>query len=209
MEIKVYFDYVCPFCYLQREVVRQIQATYDVELQYVPYELRREPTPKVDPMNDKMRLERFENTIQPEATRLGIEMKLPWISPHPYSTNALLGFMYASSKNKEKEYSQKIYHEFYVNEKDIGSIEIIKEIMDTIGLDSIKFDSIIENKVYDKELEKLFLNKKELNISGIPTMEINGNRYSGYHDFKQLEAIIIDNYTQAMQGMTCGVDGCE
>ncbi len=209
MKIKVYSDYVCPFCYIQKEVLRQIQEKYEVEVEYIPYELRRYPTPKVDPMNDEMRLQRFEEVIAPEAKRLGIEMKLPWMSPHPYSTLAFLGFIYAKSVGLEKEYNDCVYRSFYVEEKDISKKEVLKDIAQFLNMDVSVFEKALHNAQASTQLDRLFTKKSELGIQGIPAMEIEGNMVSGYHTFAQLEAIIVEEYTNSMQGMTCGINGCE
>ena len=67
VEITVCFDYVCPFCYLAGNALKKAIAGKDVTIRYIPYELRREPTPKVDPMHDEMRLKRFDEVLLPTA----------------------------------------------------------------------------------------------------------------------------------------------
>ena len=59
MKISIYFDFVCPFCYVALHALSRAIEDLDVELDFHPYELRRFPTPKVDPMHDEKRLKRF------------------------------------------------------------------------------------------------------------------------------------------------------
>ncbi len=207
MKIKVVSDYVCPFCYIQKEVIRQLQEKYDLEVEMLPFELRRPPIPKVDPMNDEMRLKRFHEVISPEATRLGVEMKLPWMSPHPYTTNTFLGYLFALQCGQAEQYNQHVYHSFYVEEKDISDITWIESILKSLSLDLNEFHKQIPD--FQKQLEENYKNKAKLSNEGIPAILVNGKTFSGYHNVEQLEKILHDEYIEQAQGMTCGINGCE
>ena len=104
MKISVYSDFVCPFCYVGLYSLSQAMADLDVELDFHPYELRRFPTPKVDPMHDEKRLKRFDEVLKPMAESLGVEMNLPMISPHPYTTDAFQGYYFAKQAGKGLEH---------------------------------------------------------------------------------------------------------
>ncbi len=209
MNIKVYFDYVCPFCYIQKEALTRLQEKLDIEVEYIPYELRRFPTPKVDPMNDEAKCIRFKEVLKPEADALGIEMKLPWISPHPYTTDTFLGFLYAKENNMQAKYNHAIYHAFYILEKDVGDKAVIQDIIESLGLCKEGLNKALNCNENKKYLDLLFENKKSLGINGIPCIEINDKKYSGYKNIEQLEELLLENYQDTMHAMTCGIDGCE
>lgn len=139
MKAQIFFDYVCPFCYLARTPLHRALQKAGIQWEECPFELRRPPTPKVDPMHDDMRLKRWEEVLRPTAQAMGIPMSLPYISPHPYTTLAFLGYAYARRHQKGEAYNEKVFHAFYVKEQDIGELDVLLPIARELGLDPDDF----------------------------------------------------------------------
>ena len=49
LTIKVYSDYVCPFCFLAEFPLQEAIRGKDVAVEWMPFELRPEPTPTLRP----------------------------------------------------------------------------------------------------------------------------------------------------------------
>lgn len=49
------------------------------------YELRPRPSQQLDPINDPSKLALWEQSINPRIEAWGVNMKLPNVSPHPYT----------------------------------------------------------------------------------------------------------------------------
>ncbi len=209
MKIKIYSDYVCPFCYLEKEALKQALNGMEAEIEFIPYELRRPPIEPVDPLHDEMRLKRFEEVIKPDANTLGLEMNLPNLSPHPYTTLAFQGFYYAKSYGKDADYNTKIFHTFYVDEQDIGQQSVIESILIDLELCVEEFRNVLKEKTYMPILDELYHNKKDLPFKGIPSMYVNDRFINGYHSVEDLKKIIFDEAVIESQGMSCGIDGCK
>ncbi len=175
MKIRIHSDYVCPFCYLGKEIIRQSLENTGIkaDIEFVPHELRRPPSEPVDPMHDEMRLTRFEEVIKPWATDLGLEMSLPFISPHPFTTLAFQGYYFAEDVNLGALYNEKVFHAFYVQEKNIGDFDVLAEIISEIGLDASDFKASVENQTYMPKLDDLFLNREAIEFSSIPAVFLN------------------------------------
>ena len=186
MKISVYSDFVCPFCYVGLYSLSQAMADLDVELDFHPYELRRFPTPKVDPMHDEKRLKRFDEVLKPMAESLGVEMNLPMISPHPYTTDAFQGYYFAKQAGKGLDYVKLTFDVFYQQQKDIGNPVVLREIMDQLGLDGAAFLKALEAGTY----------------------RIHGEEIRGYHTPQEWRTIILDQAEKTMAGMVCTSEGC-
>lgn len=213
-KIQLFYDYVCPFCYLGEIPFEEAIKGLDVEVQLCPYELRRPPVPKTDPMHDEAKLKRFDEVLLPAAKKLGIEMKLPWISPHPYTTLTFQGFYFAKDAGKETAYNHKIFHAFYVDEKDIGEMDVIEEVLQELGLDIKAFEKAVQEKTYMDVLDHAKEYAKQQEISSIPTFVIGNQRLTGIHTVeefqKAIQAADADEIGQEQIGMHCGLDGkCE
>ncbi|MEC2084937.1 DsbA family protein, partial [Bacillus inaquosorum] len=52
VHIKVYSDYVCPFCFIGKAAFEEAIKGKDVDVEWMPFELRPSPSPQLDPVND-------------------------------------------------------------------------------------------------------------------------------------------------------------
>ncbi len=91
VKMKVYSDFICPFCFLAKGPLDEVAKEKDVEIEWMPFELRPSPYSKIDPWNEPEKLGSWDAFILPTAKKLGIEMRLPRVSPHPYTHLAFEG----------------------------------------------------------------------------------------------------------------------
>ena len=206
MKIKVFFDYVCPFCYLEFYALRKAAEGMDVEIELYPKELRRPPKPKVDPMHDEFRRKRFETVLKPAAERLGVPMELPWISPHPYTTDTFLGFLFAEHEGKGMEYTKAVFDAFYQDQLDIGEMPVLIRIAEQVGLDAKVFEEEIRSQKRMEELDGYQKWAKAYEVESLPTMVIGEEKVVGYHEPDTYRKILEEKMTSA-EGMHCDADG--
>ena len=93
MEILFISDYVCPYCLVAKEALKQALETMGLEarITWQPYELTPEPRDRVDTYHDEKRKANYRILVEPCA-RLGLAMKLPpKVIPRPYTRWPLKG----------------------------------------------------------------------------------------------------------------------
>lgn len=213
MSLKVYSDYVCPFCFLAKFPFEEAIEGKDVEVEWMPYELRPEPTEQLDPVNDPSKLMLWEKYIYPTIDKLNIKMKLPNVSPHPYTGLAFQGYHYAKENGKAKEYNDRVFKALFQEDKNIGEIHILKELAKEVGLDENDFEKSLLSGKY-KEVQSKFLNHSynEANISAIPTFIIGDKVMQGFNNKEDFEAVINGELESKAKngGLVCSIDGiCE
>jgi predicted DsbA family dithiol-disulfide isomerase len=104
LSIKVYSDCVCPFCYLAKTPLENAVKGKDVGVEWFPFELRPSPTPAIDPWNNPGKVRTWETVLVPTAEKWGVQMKLPRMSPHPYTGLAFEGYQFAKAHGKGSAY---------------------------------------------------------------------------------------------------------
>jgi hypothetical protein len=78
VQIDVWSDYVCPFCYLVEPTLAQIQqdGKGKVRLSWHAFELRPDPVPTLDPNGNYLR-DFWERAVYPMAKARGMVLRLP------------------------------------------------------------------------------------------------------------------------------------
>lgn len=211
VEMKLYYDYVCPFCYLAEYALEKGIQGKEVNVVPIPYELRRPPVPKVDPMHDEAKLERFRTVLSPAAEKLGVPMKLPELSPHPYTTTTFQGYYYAREHGNQEaaeQYNKQIFIAFYQEERDIGERDVIKSVLEQVGVDPSEFDAEADAGKYIDILDEEKKKALEADIRSLPTLLVGNQRLSGLFTPEELAAAIEHAEEEAaFSGMTCSIDG--
>ncbi|WP_199614374.1 DsbA family oxidoreductase [Paenibacillus alkalitolerans] len=200
LKIKVYSDYVCPFCYLGKAPLEQAIRGKDVEVEWMPFELRPFPAEPLDPVNDPSKRNIWESTIIPYAERWGVNMRLPNVSPHPYTHLAFEGYQYAKEHGRGNEYNSRLFDAFFQEEQNIGNIDVLAGLAGEVGLDQKDFKSDLESRKY-KEVHKQALHHAyhEANIAAVPTFVIGDKVVQGIASEENFEQMIQDELNKQLE----------
>ena len=210
LDILFVTDYVCPYCILAKEALkRALDKLYlDAKITYQPLLLKPKPPVQFNP-DDPAIKKRFE-LLSSAAKALDIDMKIPVkVNPRPVTRLAFEGWHYALEQGKGDEYADLMYRAYFVEEKNIGEIEVLKELAERIGLNGEEYVAAINSGKYtDTVLAKDDASRSELKVRGVPTIYIDGQQIE-LNEYTVEEMInILKGLESVSGGMHCGDEGC-
>jgi len=193
ISVKIYSDYVCPFCFLAEKPLNQAidsLESADINVEWMPFELRPYPTPTLKPEGQYLK-EAWKHSVYPMAKSMGIPIILPDVSPQPYTRLAFEGSIAASAQKKAKEYNHRIFTAFFQDGLDIGKQSILESCAADIGMDPYKFGLDLASGRFKSECERQLISGRELfQISSVPTFIINNDvRIAGVASKETLQSI--------------------
>lgn len=193
ISVKIYSDYVCPFCFLAEKPLNQAidsLESADINVEWMPFELRPYPTPTLKPEGQYLK-EAWKHSVYPMAKSMGIPIILPDVSPQPYTRLAFEGSIAASAQKKAKEYNHRIFSAFFQDGLDIGKQSILESCAADIGMDPHKFGLDLASGRFKSECERQLISGRELfQISSVPTFIINNDvRIAGVASKETLQSI--------------------
>lgn len=172
-------DYVCPYCLVAKAALEEAlkETGIPARISIQPYELTVEPQERVDTYHDEERKSRYQILKEP-AQQLGLDMKFPpAVSPRPYTRLAFEGWYYAAELGCGDAYSDMIYRAYFIDEKDIGNLDILTELAGSIGLNAEEFQEALISGTYSpQEKEAVAYSANVLQIQGVPTIYIDGEK---------------------------------
>lgn len=172
-------DYVCPYCLVAKAALEEAlkETGIPARISIQPYELTVEPQERVDTYHDEERKSRYQILKKP-AQQLGLDMKFPpAVSPRPYTRLAFEGWYYAAEHGCGDAYSDMIYRAYFIDEKDIGNLDILTELAGSIGLNAEEFQEALISGTYSpQEKEAVAYSANVLQIQGVPTIYIDGEK---------------------------------
>lgn len=174
VQINVWSDYVCPFCYLEEPVLERIKRDFGekVEIVWRAFELRPAPEPTLDPKGDYLR-DTWAQAVYPMAADRGMNLQLPPMQPRSRLAHQAAEF--AREKSRHGEMNHALFVAFFEEGKDIGNTEVLLEIGEKAGFDRAELKEALESGRY---LETVLSDQqlaRELGLSGVPALVLYQN----------------------------------
>ena len=189
IKIQVWTDFVCPFCLLGESIIEKAIEGLNVELEWMPFELRPYPTPTLKP-EDEYLPRVWAASVYPMAERLGVPIKLPTVSPQPYTRKAFLGLQYAKQQGKGNEYATAVMRAFFQQNQNIGEDEILKNILQSLGMNPAGLDEFVNSAQANAQHDADLQYAKQVGIQAVPSLAVGAQFFSGVPSVKALRDAI-------------------
>jgi len=131
-KIKFYYDIVCPYSYMESQAVEAAEDSGQVEVEWLPFELRPAPRPLLEPRGDHLRADWTEHVYR-RALSLGIEIHLPRYQPR--STLVLAACLWAADQGRLRPFKHALYEAFFCEGEDIATDAEIRRAASRVDLD--------------------------------------------------------------------------
>ncbi len=192
VKVQVWSDFVCPFCMIAeqplREAVKAVGLPVDIE--WMPFELRPYPTPTLRPEDSYLQTV-WPQSVYPVAERFGVRLRLPSVSPQPYTALAWQGYQYARANGQSQDqgqiYNHLVLQAFFQEDQDIGRIDVLTQIALRAGLDAVDFEAALRDGRYREAHEQALAMARSQGVSAVPAFRIRQRWLPGVQDARTLE----------------------
>lgn len=188
--LRVWIDFVCPYCLLGERVIQAATEGLEVDLVWMPFELRPYPTPTLRP-EDEYLPTAWKQGVYPAAERMGIAIRLPTISPQPYTRKAFLGLQYAVEHGRGDAYVDAVLRAFFQQDRDIGDTDVLKTIMQDLALDPLALDGVLTSPLYGERHDAALREARKAGIRAVPSVAVGTRLFSGTPQPEALRAEIL------------------
>ena len=190
INIQVFSDYVCPFCWLGVGALSEAVAATGAEVIWRAHQLRPEGTPNLDPQGEYLQ-NAWRHAVYPLAERLGVEMRLP--TRQPRTRLAHEAAAWARSQGRFAAYHEALFRAFFGEDRDLGETGVLREIAREVGADAEDLArALAEHRMADEVDEDLLIGRS-YGITGVPAFVIGGYILSGV----QAAGTLVNAVTQA------------
>lgn len=181
VNVYVWTDYVCPFCFLGESLVARAIGGLNARMIWMPFELRPYPTPTLRP-EDEYLPRVWESSVYPMARRLGVTIHLPTVSPQPYTRKAFIGMQYAMDQGLGNAYTDTVLRAFFQRDLDVGSTEVLKRLATEVGLDPAAYEAALDDPQYAARHDAALELARQFGIQAVPATLVGNKLVSGASD---------------------------
>ncbi len=190
INVIIFSDYLCPFCFIAKEIVKRIEKNYDINLIWRPFDLH--PVRSMIPPMDSPYIKMAWQSVQRLAKENQIEIKLPnYIS---LTRKALETAEFAREYSVFNKCHERIFNAYFLEGKDIEKEETLIEIIVDLDLDPEELKEKWKEETYYPIIKNSIRELHSVGITAVPAFFI-GNRMQrivvGVHPQNQLEKVIL------------------
>jgi predicted DsbA family dithiol-disulfide isomerase len=188
VKVQVWSDFVCPFCMIaEQPLLDAVQAfASPVDIEWMPFELRPYPTPTLRPEDHYLQTV-WPQSVYPVAERFGVKLRLPSVSPQPYTALAWQGYQFARANGLGHVYNDLVLRAFFQHDQDIGRIDVLAQIAQRAGLDSADFEAALRDGHYREAHEQALAMARAQGVNSVPAFRIGQRWLPGVQEAGALE----------------------
>ena len=194
LKIAMFSDFICPFCYIGFEVMRQLKSEFDFELEWRGFQIHPDwpaegisaeaAMPGRDPESRKAVWQRITDM----ATSVGLEMKAPSVMTNSHS--ALMVAEYAREAGKSMEFDERVYRAYFHDGMNIGDSAVVLALAKEAGLDENEAADAIKSPKYEMKLKNNALAANQRGVDGVPTFFIGEYALRGAQSLDTMRKVL-------------------
>ncbi|MFF4809249.1 DsbA family oxidoreductase [Micromonospora chersina] len=183
MEIEIYADVVCPWCWIGKRRLEQALAGYDgeVTVRFRPFQL--DPTPVTEPkpliealgakFGGRDKAEGMAAHVTQVAKGAGIDMRFDRaVAANTFEAHRLVRF--ATERGRAAELVERLYRAHFQDGIDVGSTDALVKLAGEVGLDEAEARDYLESNLGRREVAADLSAAHQLGVSSVPTFVLAG-----------------------------------
>ena len=183
LKITVFSDYICPFCYVGHHRLMRLRDEYDLKINWCFLEIHPETSAGGEPVASleypSEQWNQLMQNLETVAREEGIAM-----AEHTFTTNskdALLLSEAAKETGREKFYDlhEKLFTAFFVDSRNIGDRNILRELAAESGIDNEIVESAWHDSKYEQRIISNYHEARRHEIQAVPSFIFGERRLTG------------------------------
>jgi len=188
MKITVYYDYICPFCFLGSRTIEELAREFSIRIEWKGLEIHPEFPPSGTRRKRSLRIDHLISSVKEMAGENNMEITLPGFVTN--SRLALEASEYAKEKGFFKELHYGIYEAYFKRGINIGDKSELLRIGQGVGIKANELWELFENRTMKDRIQENEFEAREKMILGVPTYIIGGFPLYGNQNIETMRLVI-------------------
>ena len=186
MNIEIWSDFVCPFCYIGKrrleQALEQFPHRKDVTVVFRSFEL--DPNaPKETPLTiHEIIAQKYGITVEEakranadigrQAEAVGLTFRFDTMKPtNTFDAHRLA--QYAKEKGKLQDVVEQLFFAYFTESKHISDRDVLLDIAEAAGLDRSETEAVLDGDRYTEQVREDEAEAAQLGVRGVPFFVLN------------------------------------
>jgi predicted DsbA family dithiol-disulfide isomerase len=197
LDVTVYSDYACPFCYVGDRRINKLAEHFELNITYRSVEIHPETPPQGMPLENLGYPPEQWAQMMTHLSTMADEEGLN-IAERTFTTNTHEALLLSeAAKVMEGEMGEEIFeliheglfHAFFTQGKNIGDPQVLEDIAIGAGMNPEEFSQAMMNPAHEDALRENFAAARKDGVTSVPTYVINGQVVRGAQPVSALLAV--------------------
>ena len=195
--IKIFSDYVCPWCYLGHSRVKKLMKNYDLNFEIIHFPLHPNTPKEGLKLTELFKCSDKELEIKNE--NMNALMKIEDLKfnyrTHTYNSRLAqeIGIWGHEIYNKF-DIHDRFYEAYFVENKNLNDKNVLIEVIEMSGLDPKEGEHVINERLFKKKIDQHWKQSYHHEVKGVPTYIINNKSLVGAQTYEILEKFVNINH---------------
>lgn len=192
--LEVFSDYVCPWCYLGDNRVKKLRQQFDIDIKLVHFPLHPDTPAEGRLLRDMFGCGQAE--IDAKNVRMHGLMAadgLPYKDrSHTYNSRLAQEIgTWAETQPGGSAIHDKFYEAYFVEGRNIGDVEVIVDIVTSVGLDEQAARDVLRQRSFKDAVDADWAKSHQYGVTGVPTFVSGGQGLVGAQPYAALESFMM------------------
>jgi predicted DsbA family dithiol-disulfide isomerase len=132
------------------------------------------------------------NAMNKRMSGLMAEEGLPYEArSHTYNSRLAqeLG-TWADTQDGGDALHEKIYKAYFVDNKNVGDVDVLVELAESVGLDGAEARKVVEERTFEEAVDADWDKARQMGVTGVPTYIAGGAGVVGAQPYEALEQLV-------------------
>lgn len=190
VHVKIYSDYICPFCYIGFLRLEKLRGEYDVDVDWRFLEIHPDNPPEGKPVTELGYPPDHWAMLMANLSRMA-EAEGVTLPERTFTTNSRRALKLAQAVWEEQPgvfetLNREMYEAYFLRGENIGDPAILESLAASCGVDPAVVQRAWSEPHYEEVLEGNQRNAMQLRITGTPTYVFENQVYSGAIPFETM-----------------------
>lgn len=188
--VALYFDYICPFCYVADARLDRVRERYPVAVQYRFIEIHPDNPSEGRPVEELGYPQAQWQAMNENLQRMVTEEGLPF-AERTFTTNSRRALLLAQAVFEERPEAflalhRALFHAYFAERRNIGDPEVLRDLARQHGVLDLAERAWSEQHYLARLLEHVE-SAQALKLTGVPTLVVDDRPFTGAVSVETLE----------------------
>ena len=195
INLEVFTDYVCPWCYLGDNRVKKLKRNFDITVQLIHFPLHPETPDEGGTLQEMFRCGPDE--IKAKNTQmkgLMVAEGLPYNDrSHTYNSRLAQEIgTWAETQDGGESIHDNFFEAYFVHGRNVGDLEVIIDVVKSAELDEQEARAVLSERRFKDAVDADWAKSHSYGVTGVPTIVCNGHSLVGAQPYEGLEQLMVE-----------------
>jgi predicted DsbA family dithiol-disulfide isomerase len=192
VQLDVFVDFICPWCYLAHGVVQQLRGKRAVRVQWSPFPLHPDTPAEGMLLSDLFRGANVDAMHQ-RLYAIMDELKLPYSKSRDrlYNTRKAQELaLWAQEQDGGEALVGELFRAYFVDNRNLADDAVLLDAVAQAGLDVEAARLVLASRSQSTQVDAAWERARQLRLNGVPAFVGGGYQFSGYQPLVEMERFL-------------------